>query len=268
MTTPRSVDRSPRGFRVAAAVAVGLIALPLIGLLTRVEWSRFVSLLGDPTVRAALWLSLLTSLAATVVATVCGLPLAWALARGSWRGRSVVRSIVLVPLVIPPVVGGVALLSAFGRTNGLVGESLYSIFGVQFTFSALGVVVAQSFVALPFLTLSLEGAFASLNNQSLDFAATAGAGPWRRLFLVVLPSVRPAFIGGVAVAWARALGEFGATVTFAGNIEGRTQTVPLAVYSLLETNAPAAYALSALLLFVCVVVLVALRGRWLGGIRP
>ena len=268
MTIFRSVDRSPRGFRVAAAVAVGLIALPLIGLLTRVEWSRFVSLLGDPTVRAALWLSLLTSLAATVVATVCGLPLAWALARGSWRGRSVVRSIVLVPLVIPPVVGGVALLSAFGRTNGLVGESLYSIFGVQLTFSALGVVVAQSFVALPFLTLSLEGAFASLNNKSLDFAATAGAGPWRRLFLVVIPSVRPAFIGGVAVAWARALGEFGATVTFAGNIEGRTQTVPLAVYSLLETNAPAAYALSALLLFVSVIVLVALRGRWLGGIRP
>lgn len=268
MNTRRPVDRSPRGFRFAAALGVLLVALPLVGLLARVEWTRFVTLLGEPVVRDALWLSMVTSIVATIVAGACGIPLAWALARGSWRGRSVVRSIVLVPLVIPPVVGGVALLSAFGRTNGLIGEPLYSVFGIQFTFSLLGVVLAQSFVALPFLTLALEGAFASLGRSSLDFAATSGAGPWRRLILVVLPSVRPAVLGGFAVAWARALGEFGATVTFAGNIEGRTQTVPLAVYSLLETNAPAAYALSALLLFVCVAVLVALRGRWLGGVRP
>jgi molybdate transport system permease protein len=268
MTTRQITDRSPRGFVVAAAVGVALVALPLIGLLTKVEWSRFLSLLGDSVVRDALWLSIVTSIVATLLAGVCGIPLAWALARGTWRGRTVVRSLVLVPLVIPPVVGGVALLSAFGRTNGLVGEPLYSLFGIQFTFSLLGVVLAQSFVALPFLTLALEGAFASIGRASLDFAASCGAGPWRRLVLVVLPSVRPAVVGGFAVAWARALGEFGATVTFAGNIEGRTQTVPLAVYSLLETNAPAAYALSALLLLVCVAVLVALRGRWLGGIRP
>ena len=268
MTRNSIIDRNPRGFAIVAGVGVALVGLPLVGLLARVDWSRFVSLLGDETVRDALWLSLVTSIIATVVAAVCGIPLAWALARGSWRGRGLVRSLVLVPLVIPPVVGGVALLSAFGRTNGLVGEPLYSLFGIQFTFSLLGVILAQSFVALPFLTLALEGAFASLSRSSLEFAASCGAGPWRRLMLVVLPSVRPAVVGGLAVAWARALGEFGATVTFAGNIEGRTQTVPLAVYSLLETNAPAAYALSALLLFVCVAVLVALRGRWLGGIRP
>lgn len=268
MRTRRIVDRDPRGFLPAGALGVALVAVPLVGLLVRVDWSRFVALLGEPNVRSAVWLSVVTSLVATLVATAFGLPLAWALARGSWRGRGIVRSIVLVPLVMPPVVGGVALLSAFGRTDGLVGEPLYSLLGVQFTFSALGVVVAQSFVALPFLTLSLEGAFAQLGRASLEFAATCGAGPWRRLALVVVPSIRPAFVGGVAVAWARALGEFGATVTFAGNIEGRTQTVPLAVSALLETNPSAAYALSALLLVVCVVVLVALRGRWLAGVRP
>ena len=268
MTKRPIIDRNPRGFSAFAGVGVALIGIPFVGLLARVDWSRFVSLLGEKTVRDALWLSILTSVMATVLAAACGIPLAWVLGRGSWRGRGFVRSLVLVPLVIPPVVGGVALLSAFGRTNGLVGEPLYSLFGLQFTFSFLGVVLAQSFVALPFLTLALEGAFASLGRSSLDFAASCGAGPWRRLVLVVFPSVRPAFVGGIAVAWARALGEFGATVTFAGNIEGRTQTVPLAVYSLLETNAPAAYALSALLLFVCVAVLVTLRGRWMGGIRP
>lgn len=267
MKTSRSIDRNPRGFIIGAVLGVGLIAIPLVGLLSRVDWTRFLWLLGEQPVRSALWLSLVTSLTATGIAVVVGTPLAWSLARGSWRGRSVVRSIILVPLVVPPVVGGVALLAAFGRTNGLVGEPLYSILGLQFTFSSIGVVLAQAFVALPFLTLSLEGAFATLRSESLQFAATCGAGPWRRFVLVVVPSVRPAFVGGIAVAWARALGEFGATVTFAGNIEGRTQTVPLAVYSLLETNAPAAYALSALLLAVCGGVLIALRGRWLGGLR-
>ena len=268
MTSSRAVDRAPRTLVVLAAVGVGLLVVPFIGLVTKVEWGSFWSLVSTAEVRSALWLSVVTSVVAAVVAAVVGIPLAWTLARGRWRGRSIVRSLVLVPLVVPPVVAGVALLAAFGRTDGVVGEPLYDLFGLQLTFSALGVVLAQAFVAVPFLTMSAEGAFASLDVRTLDVAATSGAGPWRRLWLVVVPHCAPALVAGFAVAWARALGEFGATITFAGNIDGRTRTVPLAVYALLDSDPPAAYALSAVLVAVCVGVLVALRGRWIGGIRP
>ena len=268
MKTSRAVDRAPRALVVLAGFGVGLLVVPFLGLVTKVEWGSFGSLVSTPEVRSALWLSFVTSVVAAVLAAVVGIPLAWVMARGRWRGRSVVRSLVLVPLVVPPVVAGVALLAAFGRTNGLVGEPLYDAFGLQFTFSSLGVIVAQAFVALPFLTLSAEAAFASLDVRSLDVAATSGAGPWRRMRLVVAAQCAPALVAGFAVAWARAIGEFGATITFAGNVEGRTRTVPLAVYALLESDPPAAYALSAVLLGVCVGVLVVLRGRWVGGIRP
>lgn len=266
--TTRPVDRSPRVFVVAAVLGAALIVVPLIGLLAKVSWSDLGTLLGAHNVRAAIWLSVVTSLVASALACVLGVPLGWVLARQRARGVGLLRSVVIVPLVVPPVVGGVALLAAFGRTKGLVGGVLYDWFSVQFTFSALGVIFAQTFVALPFFALTLEGAFAAMNMSSNDFAATCGAGPWRRFRLVTFVQVRPAFFAGLALAWARALGEFGATVTFAGNIEGRTQTVPLAVYSLLESDPPAAYALSAVLLVVCVTVLVVLRGRWVGGLRP
>lgn len=268
MKNPRSIDRSPRAFVVAATLGVAVIVVPLIGLLTKVAWADLWSLLGSSRVREAIWLSLVTSLVASVLACILGVPLGWVLARRRLRGAGLVRSIVIVPLVVPPVVGGVALLAAFGRTNGLIGSMLYDWFSIQFTFSALGVILAQTFVALPFFALTLEGAFAAMSMTSNDFAASCGAGPWRRFRLVTFVQVRPAFFAGLALAWARALGEFGATITFAGNIEGRTQTVPLAVYSLLESDPPAAYGLSAVLLVVCVVVLVALRGRWVGGLRP
>ena len=268
MRSSRRVDRSPRALVSLALLGVGFLVVPFVGLGTKVSWGSFASLVSTPEVRSALWLSLVTSVVAAVLACIIGIPLAWVLARGRWRGRTIVRSLVLVPLVVPPVVAGVALLAAFGRTDGLLGGPIYDVFGVQFTFSSVGVVLAQTFVALPFLALSAEAAFASLDVRSLDVAATSGAGPWRRMRLVVAAQCSPALVAGFAVAWARALGEFGATITFAGNIEGRTRTVPLAVYALLESDPPAAYALSALLLAVCIGVLVVLRGRWIGGLRP
>ena len=194
------------------------------------------------------------------------MPLAWVLARGTFPGRALVRALVLLPMVLPPVVGGVALLYAFGRSNGLVGPWLYDTFGIQFTFSKSGVILAETFVAMPFLVITVEGGLRSIDTRYEDAAATLGAGRFTTFRRVTLRLLAPSLIAGIALAWARALGEFGATITFAGNIQGRTQTTPLAVYLLLETQPAAAIALSLVLLAVSVVVLVSLRDRWFGSI--
>jgi molybdate transport system permease protein len=167
-------------------------------------------------------------------------------------------------MVLPPVVGGIALLYAFSR-RGFVGESLYDWFGLQLTFSPLGVVLAETFVAMPFLVVTVEAGLRSMDRRYEDAAATLGAGRWTVFRRVTLPLIAPSLMAGAALSWARALGEFGATITFAGNIQGRTQTAPLAVYLLLDTQPGVAIALSLVLLAVSVTVLALLRDRWFGG---
>ena len=266
----RRRDRSTRvpwPVVVLAALGALLFALPLLGLLQRAAWSDFWDDLSDPAARHALRLSIECSLWATLLSVVLGVPLAWVLARGDFPGRALLRALVLLPLVLPPVVGGVALLYAFGRSNGLVGPWLYDTFGLQLTFSKTGVVLAETFVAMPFLVLTVEGGLRAIDTRYEDAAATLGAGRWTTFRRVTLRFLAPTLAAGAALAWARALGEFGATITFAGNIAGRTQTTPLAVYLLLETDPGPAVAMSLVLLAVSVVVLVSLRDHLFRGRR-
>ncbi len=241
---------------VLAAAGVALLVLPLIGLLHRAPWSTIGAELAAPEARQALGLSLLCSAGALAVALVVGLPLAWILARTTFPGRSVLRALVTLPMVLPPVVGGVGLLAVFGR-RGLIGTGL--------PFSTAGVVVAQAFVATPFLVIAAEAGLRQLDRRYEDAAATLGARPWHRFRTVTVPLIAPSLVAGAALAWARALGEFGATVTFAGSLPGRTRTLPTAIYAGLQTRPESAIALSVVLLAVSLAVLVALRGRWLGA---
>jgi molybdate transport system permease protein len=252
----------PGPIAVVAVVGVAVFTVPLVGLLGRVDWAGLADALSAPSVREALRLSLVCSFAATGISLALGVPLAWLLARGAFPGRRVVRALVLLPLVVPPVVGGVALLLAFGR-SGFLGGWLYDAFGIQLTFNTAGVVLAETFVAMPFLVITVEGALRSVDRRYEEAAATLGAGRGVVFRRVTLRLILPSIAAGAALAWARALGEFGATITFAGNIQGRTQTAPLAVYLLLETDPDAAVAVSVVLLAVAVVVLVVLRDRWM-----
>jgi molybdate transport system permease protein len=247
---------------IPAALALLFLGLPLVGLLVRAPWDRMWSVLTSPTSLDALRLSLVTATSATVVAMVLGVPLAWVLARGTFPGRRFARSLVTVPLVLPPVVGGIALLLAFGR-RGLVGQYLDSCCGITLPFTTPGVVVAETFVAMPFLVITVEGALRGLDTRLEDAAATLGAGRFTVFRRVTLPLILPSLAAGLVLTFARALGEFGATITFAGNLPGVTQTLPLAVYVGLEGDPSDAIALSLVLLAVSVVVLVALRDKWL-----
>jgi molybdate transport system permease protein len=244
------------------AVALAFLVVPLIALLSQAPWGSFLDILGNPAALDALRLSLETSLLATLVALVFGVPLAWLLAREVLPGTRFWRAIVLVPLLLPPVVAGVTLLSAFGR-RGLVGQWLYQGLGVQLPFTTLGVIVAEAFVAMPFLIITLEGGFRAVNRQYEEAASTLGGSAWTIFRRITLPMVWPAIVAGTVLCWARALGEFGATITFAGNFPGVTQTMPLAVYTALESDRGVAIALSIVLLAVSITVLVALRGRYL-----
>ncbi|HEX2701416.1 MAG TPA: ABC transporter permease [Acidimicrobiales bacterium] len=243
---------------------MAFLAVPLLSLLWRAPWSGLWSDLTDPGATAALRLSLVCSLWATVLATAVGLPLAWVLARRPFPGRRVVRALVLVPLVLPPVVGGMALLLALGR-RGVVGHYLDAWFSVTLPFTTAGAAMAEAFVAMPFLVLTAEAAFRSGDRRYEEAARTLGAGRWTVFRRVTLPLAWPALAAGGLLAWARALGEFGATIAFAGNAPGRTTTIPLQVYVLLESGRLGpAIALSLVLLAVSVTVLASLRDRWLG----
>lgn len=253
----------PRTAVVLAAIGLALLVLPLLGLTMRTPWRRIGTLLGDPVVLPALRLSLTASLGALVVSVVLGVPLALVLARTEFPGKPLVRAVAVLPMVLPPVVGGVGLLAAFGR-RGIVGRPLEAVTGITLPFSTAAVVIAATFVAMPFLVVTVESGLRQVDRQLEDAAATLGADRWTTLRRVVLPAVWPSLAAGMALAWARALGEFGATITFAGNLPGRTQTLPLAVYLELERDPQAAYLISFLLLAVSVTVLVALRDRFLG----
>lgn len=258
----RARRRPPALVVVLAALAIAFVALPLLGLLARADWGNLVDDLTSPEAREALRLSLLSSLAAAALAVVLGLPLAWVLARTQLPGRPLLRGLVLLPMVLPPVVGGVALLAAFSR-RGLAGGWLHDTLGIQLTFSIWGVILAEAFVALPFFVITVEAALRTMDQRYEEVAATLGASRFAVFRQVTVPLIAPSLVAGTVLAWARALGEFGATITFAGNIEGRTQTLPLAVYLALESDRDAAIALSLVLLAISLVVLVSLRDRWL-----
>ncbi|MDW5325692.1 ABC transporter permease [Plantactinospora sp. KLBMP9567] len=252
----------PAALLIPATLGLLFLVLPLIGLLVRAPWSTLPHRLTEPGVLAALRLSLQTATLATLLCLLFGVPLAWLLARVEFPGRRVVRALVTVPLVLPPVVGGVALLLVFGR-RGLLGGWLDSTFGITLPFSTAGVVLAEAFVAMPFLIIAVEGALRGADTRYEEAAATLGAGRWTTFIHVTLPLVAPGIAAGAVLCWARALGEFGATITFAGNFPGRTQTMPLAVYLALETDLEAAIVLSLLLLAVSVAILASLRDRWI-----
>ncbi|MGW0465243.1 ABC transporter permease [Streptomyces sp. NPDC003027] len=256
--------RTPIALAVPALLAVAFLLLPLVGVLARTQWGELADHLTGPGTVQALRLSLIVSFWALGLSLLLGVPLAWLLARVPFRGKAFVRSLVLLPMVLPPTVGGVALLLAFGR-RGLLGPWLESAFGVTLPFHTSGAVVAATFVAMPFLVISLEGALGGLRPGYEETAASLGASPLRVFFTVTLPMVAPGLVAGAALTWARALGEFGATITFAGNLPGTTQTLPLQVYLLLQEEPAAATSVSLLLLAIAMAVLIALRGRWTGG---
>ncbi|MFI8306295.1 molybdate ABC transporter permease subunit [Streptomyces sp. NPDC085927] len=245
-----------------ALLALAFLLVPLLALLVRAPWQSMPEQLTSPAVWQALRLSLVCATAATAVSLVLGVPLAWLLARTEFPGRGLVRALVTLPLVLPPVVGGVALLMALGR-NGIVGQWLDAWFGISLPFTTAGVVVAEAFVAMPFLVISVEGTLRAADRRYEEAAATLGASRFTAFRRVTLPLIAPGIAAGSVLAWARALGEFGATITFAGNFPGRTQTMPLAVYLALQSDPEAAIALSVVLLAVSIAVLAGLRDRWI-----
>jgi molybdate transport system permease protein len=258
-------ERPPRTVIVVAAIAAMLFVLPLVGVLWRMPWSSAWSLLTAPESRSAFRLSLITSFGATALVVVLGTPLAWLLARTVFPGRRLLRGLVILPMVLPPLVGGIALLYAFGR-RGIVGRYLDSWFGITLPFSTAGAVLAAAFVAMPFFVITVEAALRSTDPRLEEAARTLRADTWTRFRRVTLPLIRPALVAGTVLAWARALGEFGATITFAGNFPGRTQTLPLAAFMALETDPESAIVLAGVLVVISVGVLVAMRDRWLGSL--
>lgn len=252
----------PLPLLVPGVIAIVFLLLPLAALVIKAPWSEMTNELGSPEVLDALRVSLVTSLCAAALATALGLPLAYLLARTTFPGRTLVRGLALLPLLLPPVVGGLALLLAFGR-RGIAGEWLLDAFGISLPFSGAGVVVAQTFVALPFLVLTVEGALNNLDRRYEEAAATMGASRMSVFGRVVVPMILPSLGAGALLAWARALGEFGATITFAGNLPGVTTSMPVEVYIALQTRPETAIVLSLILVVVSLAILVGLRGEWL-----
>ena len=258
-----SQSRVPKALIALAGLGLLLFLLPLVGLVARAPWDQALAGVVAPETVTALVLSLFCSLAATAVALVLGIPLALVLSRTTGNLRSVMRALTTLPMVLPPVVGGVALLLAFGR-RGLVGSLLDQAFGIQIPFTTAAAVMAETFVAMPFLVIAVEGGLRSLDPRYEEAARALGARGWTVFARVTLPLLRPAIFSGAVLCWARALGEFGATITFAGNFPGRTQTVPIAVYVALETRPDSAIVLSLILLAVSLAILAGMRDRWLG----
>jgi molybdate transport system permease protein len=257
------MDQEKQPFNPLLALLAALAALffvfPLIGLITGAPWGHMTSVITSKTSLEALGLSIVASLASTVIALAFGFPLAWLLARGRFRGKGLVRGLTTLPMVLPPVVGGIALIYTYGR-QGLLGSTL-DFLGLRIAFSTTAVVIAQTFVALPFLVLSLEGSLRTAGRRYEAVAATLGARPTTVLRRVTIPLVLPGLISGAVLAFARALGEFGATLTFAGSLQGTTRTLPLEIYLQRETDPDAAVALSLVLVVVAVLIVLATRGR-------
>ncbi|KQP66460.1 MULTISPECIES: ABC transporter permease [unclassified Nocardioides] len=262
-TRPGShLGRPPLVLVVPGAVAAALLVVPLVTLVLDTPWGDFLDQLGSAPVLAALRITALTSAVTVLACLVLGTPLAWLLARVDFAGRSVLRAAVAVPLVLPPVVAGVALVTALGR-NGVVGSLLRETTGLTVPFTTTAVVIAHTFVAMPFYVLSVEGALRTAGERYDVVAATLGATRWHAFRRVTLPLAMPGVVAGAVLAWARSLGEFGATITFAGNFPGTTQTMPSLIYTQLQADPAVARTLSMILLLVSVGVLAGLRNRWL-----
>ena len=244
--------RLPRWAGALAAVGAVFIGLPLLGLLSRVPWQRLPTLLSATDAVEALSLSLRTCLASTLLSVLLGVPLALWLARLQGRWVALARGVATLPMVLPPVVAGLALLATFGR-RGLIGQSI-SLAGVEIGFTTIAVVLAQAFVAMPFLVVAVEGALRSIDPDAELMAATLGAGPTRVLWRVTLPLLAPALASGTSLAAARALGEFGATITFAGSLTGTTRTLPLEIYLQREVDTETALALAVVLMVIAVLL--------------
>lgn len=249
----------PRWIYLPAAAGALFVALPLVAVAAKVDWPRFGTLVTSDSSVAALVLSLKTAAASTVLCVLLGVPMAMVLARNTSRAVRAVRPLILLPLVLPPVVGGIALLYAFGRL-GLLGQYLEAA-GVQIAFTTTAVVLAQTFVSLPFLVIALEGAARTAAPGYETVAATLGAGPSTVWWRVSLPLLAPGLVSGSALAFARSLGEFGATLTFAGSREGVTRTLPLEIYLQRESDPDAAVALSLLLVVIAAIVVIGLGSR-------
>ncbi|MCB9837999.1 MAG: molybdate ABC transporter permease subunit [Phycisphaeraceae bacterium] len=250
---------------IIAIAGLSLFLLPLVGLALRTPWGAAWSLLSAAGTLTALRLSAVVSVSAVALSLVYGFPMAWLLARTRCPGRRVIRALALAPMVLPPLVGGIALLSAFGR-GGLLGDALGAV-GIHLPYTTLGAVIAATFVSAPFMVATLEAGLRDLDGRLESAAATLGATRWVIIRRVVAPQLTPALLAGVALTFARALGEFGATIAFAGNMPGRTQTMPLAIYSALQSDLDGALLLSAVLLVIALVVLLALRWRLFPGGR-
>jgi molybdate transport system permease protein len=252
--------RAPLPLWILAGVGAVFVALPLAALLIRAPWADLASSMRGAGAGAALRLSVVVSLSATGLSLLLGVPLAWVLARSSFPGRSVLRAVVVLPVVLPPVVGGIGLLAALGR-GGVVGRWLYGGLGVQLTFTTWGAIAATTFVSMPLVVLATEAGLRSIDRRYEGAAAVLGASPAYAIRRIVVPMLGPQIAAGAVLAWARALGEFGATITFAGNLAGRTQTLPLAVYEARLTDPGGAIFLSLILVVLSVGVLVAMRDR-------
>ncbi len=244
-----------------AVLAALFFVFPLAGLVFRTPWSNMTSVITSTTSLDALRLSLIASLATTALALCFGFPLAWLLARGQFRGKALLRGLTTLPMVLPPVVGGIALLLAYGR-KGLIGDPLNRALGISLPFTLAGVIVAEAFVAMPFFVITLESGLRSMNSRLEDAARSLGAGRWTVFRRVTLPLIAPSLAAGAVLTWSRALGEFGATITFAGNLPGVTQTAPLAIYVSQSSNRlDEAIALSLVLVVVSLVVMIGTRDR-------
>lgn len=257
-----ALGRPPLVLVAPAALAAVLLAVPLVTLVADTPWADLPDQLADPRVRDALWLTTATSLATVVACLALGTPLAWLLARVDFRGRALLRAVLAVPLVLPPVVAGVALVTALGR-NGLLGSALRDATGLTIPYTTGAVVIAHTFVSMPFYVLALEGALRASGERYDVVAATLGADRWTTFRRVTLPLAGPGLLAGSVLAWARSLGEFGATITFAGNYPGTTQTMPSLIYSALQSDPEVARTLSMILLVLSIAILAALRNRWL-----
>lgn len=262
---PRSEHRPGLGVIALATLGVALCVLPIVGLAWRAPWSTLGTQLTRPGVRSALWLSVVCSLGATLLAVVIGLPLAWVLARYDFRGRRIVRAAAVLPMVLPPVVGGLALLSVFGR-RGLIGQWLFDWTGFTLPYTIWAAILAEAFVAMPFFVVAAEAGLRGVDRRYEDAARTLGASRAATFRRVTIPLAAPSLLAGLVLCWARALGEFGATITFAGD-SPHTDTMPLQIFLTFQTDPGGALVLSLVLIVVSLAVLIGLRERWLGNLR-
>jgi molybdate transport system permease protein len=243
---------------LAAAILVAFIVVPLAGLFFHLQPSDIVAALRTSAAQDALRLSIITTFSSLAITLLLGTPLAFVLARAGFPGRSLVEAAVDLPIVVPPAVAGLALLLAFGR-NGTFGP-LFGALGISLSFSTIAVIMAQTFVASPFYVRAARAGFAGVDRTLEAASATLGMGPLRTFAYITVPLAAPALIGGAVLTWARALGEFGATIMFAGNLQGVSQTLPLAVYLNLESgNLPVAVVLSVILILFSLIVVVAVH---------